>query len=115
MMSNGLAQKANQSDRKSYAAGYGFKKNGQSKATTLQIKDEATSALPTVKQSRATLMTHDNYQKGDSKKVTSPTQAGYLNLRIKSSKAFPMSEVGMIEELLGKVKKIKGEGRQVNT
>lgn len=30
-------------------------------------------------------------------KITHPTEAGYVNLRIKSSKAFPMDEVKAIE------------------
>ena len=38
----------------------------------------------------------------------SPAEAaGYLNLRIKSSKAFPLSEVSAIEEIISKVKKLK--------
>lgn len=36
---------------------------------------------------------------------TNPIDAGYLNLRIKSSKAFPMSDVSVIEELISKVRK----------
>ena len=39
--------------------------------------------------------------------VSSAEAAGYLNLRIKSSKAFPMSEVSAIEEIITKVKKMK--------
>ena len=52
-------------------------------------------------------MVRDKYLKGDIKKVTSPIEAGYLNLRIKSSKAFPMSDVGTIEEIIHKMQKIK--------
>ena len=42
-------------------------------------------------------------------KVTHPTQAGLVNLRIKSSKAFPLSEVGVIEDLISKFKRQKAE------
>ena len=45
------------------------------------------------------------------KKVTKPNEAGYLNLRIKSSKAFPMSEVSAIEELIHKVRKMRDDTR----
>ena len=38
----------------------------------------------------------------------SATGASYLNLRIKSSKAFPMNEVGTIEELIQKVRVGRG-------
>ena len=37
-------------------------------------------------------------------KQSNPLDAGYLNLRIKSSKALPPDEIGMIEELVNKVK-----------
>ena len=42
------------------------------------------------------------------KDAGSPAEAaGYLNLRIKSSKAFPISDVNAIEEIINKVKKMK--------
>ena len=54
-------------------------------------------------------MLKDRYQSGSepSKKhiTNNPADAGYLHLRIKSSKAFPMDDVGAIEELISKVKK----------
>ena len=42
-------------------------------------------------------------------KVTNPTEAGLVNLRIKSSKAFPLSEVSVIEDLISKFKRQKIE------
>ena len=56
-------------------------------------------------------MIKDRYQTvgssdlGKKQVTTNPADAGYLNLRIKSSKAFPMDEVGAIEELMTKVAK----------
>ncbi len=54
-------------------------------------------------------MVRNKYLQADLKKVTSPLEAGYLNLRIKSSKAFPMNDVGTIEEIIQKMQKIKEE------
>jgi len=54
-------------------------------------------------------MIRDKYLKGEIKKVTSPAEAGYLNLRIKSSKAFPMSDVSAIEEIIHKMQKIRDD------
>lgn len=44
--------------------------------------------------------------------VTSVAEAGYLKMRIKSSKAFPMDDVGAIEELIHKVRKLRDGERQ---
>ena len=48
----------------------------------------------------------------EAKKVTSVAEAGYLKMRIKSSKAFPMDDVGAIEELIHKVRKFRDSERQ---
>ena len=42
-------------------------------------------------------------------KITNPMQSGLLNLRIKSSKAFPINDVGMIEDLISKLKQSEKE------
>ena len=61
-------------------------------------------------------MIKDRYQTvggtdpGKKQVTTNPADAGYLNLRIKSSKAFPLDEVGAIEELMTKVAKRTTEG-----
>ena len=39
--------------------------------------------------------------------------AGYVNLRIKSSKAFPLNDVSAIEELISKVKKVRDSGERI--
>ena len=48
----------------------------------------------------------------EAKKGTSVGEAGYLKMRIKSSKAFPLDDVGAIEELIHKVRKLKDGERQ---
>ena len=64
--------------------------------------------LPVIKPSKGRY-THGVKAPHETNKVTSPTQAGYLNLRIKSSKAFPVSEMSTIEELINKVKKARDD------
>ena len=44
--------------------------------------------------------------------VTSVAEAGYLKMRIKSSKAFPMDDVGAIGALINKVRQLKDGERQ---
>ena len=48
----------------------------------------------------------------EAKKGTSVAEAGYMKMRIKSSKAFPLDDVGAIEELIHKVRKLKDGERQ---
>ena len=111
-------------DRERYGAGagrsarvsMGYSISKVKKPMTLPNKDGG--HLPLLKEQSASLKyaskRHERYPQvaADVKKVTSPNEAGYLNLRIKSSKAFPTSEVSAIEELIHKVRKMRDETRQ---